>query len=41
MPKKIYVREIKGKTSDGEELITVTTYDSKPSDVTYLIFVSK
>lgn len=35
---KIYVKEIKRKNADGDYLITVKTYKSKPKRFDYLIW---
>ncbi len=36
---KIYVRETLTRNTDGEELVVVRTYESKPLIFDYIVFV--
>ncbi|SDO80135.1 hypothetical protein SAMN05421677_10847 [Halobacillus aidingensis] len=38
---KIYVRETVERDSEGEEMIVVRTYESKPHKYDYIIFLDK
>lgn len=36
---KIYIQETKTKDTDGEELIIIQTYESKPNKFKYLLWI--
>lgn len=38
MPKKLYIKESTTKDSDGEELIILEVYQSKPKKFDYLVW---
>jgi len=36
---KLYVEEIISRTSDGERIITIKTYESRPKFFNYIIYL--